>query len=321
MSTGDIRTAVRERYGAIAESTAAGSSTAVETDASADASAAAGADASAAAGADASAHDGADAVAGAEAACCEPSCCGGDAATTNTARDQAKRIGYSEAELDRIPTDSNMGLGCGNPTALAGLAAGEVVLDLGAGGGLDCFLASTKVGPSGRVIGVDMTPSMVELARKNAAEGGYDNVEFRLGEIEALPVADATVDVIISNCVVNLAPDKSKVFAEAFRVLKPGGRLMISDLVSDLPVPDVLTRSVSAVVSCLPVPKSDYLGDLRAAGFDRVDIVEETRFETDHLLEESTIGRVLLKSGLARSAIDRFTKGIRSAAITAVKPA
>ena len=149
--------------------------------------------------------------------CCETACCGGD-----TADEVSRSIGYSESELADLPADANLGLGCGNPTAIASLLEGQTVLDLGSGAGIDCFLAAKQVGPTGAVIGIDMTPEMLEKARANAARGGYENVEFRLGEIEALPVADASVDVIISNCVLNLSTAKDKVLAEAYRVLRPG---------------------------------------------------------------------------------------------------
>lgn len=247
--------------------------------------------------------------------CCGPSCCG-----PSTATDVALDVGYSDSELSAVPDNANLGLGCGNPVALASLRPGEVVLDLGSGGGLDCFLASKAVGETGSVIGVDMTPDMVELARTNAKKGGYTNVDFRLGQIEALPVADNSVDVILSNCVINLSPEPEKVFAEAFRVLKPGGRLMVSDLISDLPVPDVLLESMGAVVSCLPVPRDKYLGRMEDAGFVDVTVNDEHTFKTDHLSQDSTIGRAIAASGPLRTTIDRFAAKITSARISAIKP-
>ena len=166
-------------------------------------------------------------------------------------RQFAQSIGYSEAELAVIPDDANLGLSCGNPTALASLKEGEVVLDLGSGAGFDCFLAASKVGPSGRVIGVDMTPEMLEKARENAKKSGITNVEFRLGEIENLPVADNAVDVVISNCVINLSADKERVFKEIYRVLKPGGRVAISDMALLKELPQKIRESIDAYVGCV----------------------------------------------------------------------
>ncbi len=210
--------------------------------------------------------------------CCGPaaSCCG----TDRPADKMSKEIGYSDEELSSLPDDANLGLGCGNPTALASLKQGEVVLDLGAGGGIDCFLAAKKVGTGGKVIGVDMTPDMVSLARKNAEKTDVSNVEFRLGEIENLPVADNTVDVIISNCVVNLSPDKNRVFQEANRVLRPGGRMMISDIVLLKPLPENIKESISAYVGCVSgaLLKEDYLNTIASAGFINVDVVDEQSF-------------------------------------------
>ncbi len=160
-------------------------------------------------------------------------------------------LGYSSEECEIVPEGSNLGLGCGNPQAIAALKQGETVLDLGSGGGFDCFLASKSVGDSGKVIGVDMTPEMISLARNNAKKGNYINTEFRLGEIEHLPVADSTIDVIISNCVINLSPEKEKVFIEAFRVLKPGGKLAISDIVLFKPLPDDLKYEPSLFSGCV----------------------------------------------------------------------
>jgi arsenite methyltransferase len=177
------------------------------------------------------------------------SCCCTSCGTA--ARQFAKSIGYSEEELGVIPDEANLGLSCGNPTALASLKEGEIVLDLGSGAGFDCFLAASRVGASGRVIGVDMTPAMLEKARKNAKNGGFANVEFRLGEIENLPVADNTVDVVISNCVINLSADKTRVFAEIHRVLKPGGRVAISDMALVKDLPQKVRESIEAYVGCV----------------------------------------------------------------------
>lgn len=161
------------------------------------------------------------------------------------------QLGYTLEDVNNVPLNSNLGLGCGNPVAIASLKKGEVVLDLGCGGGFDCFLASKQVGDTGYVIGVDMTPEMIALARKNAEKGGYKNVEFRLGEIEHLPVADESVDVIISNCVINLSQDKERVFKEAYRVLKPGGRLSISDIVAIAELPNEIRQDLNMIAGCI----------------------------------------------------------------------
>ncbi|MDD5264984.1 MAG: arsenite methyltransferase [Candidatus Bipolaricaulis sp.] len=207
---------------------------------------------------------------------CSPSrsCCGGS-------ESGSERIGYSKEELRSVPAGADLGLGCGNPTALASLRSGEVVLDLGSGAGIDCFLAAEKVGPSGRAIGVDMTPEMVDRARETARQESAANVEFRLGEIEHLPVADASVDVVISNCVVNLSPDKPQVFREAYRVLKPGGRMFLSDIVLMKELPRAVRESIEAYVGCVAGAslKADYLAAIYAAGFRDVEVVKETSAE------------------------------------------
>ena len=189
----------------------------------------------------------------------------------------SKKIGYTDEDIGSVPEESNLGLGCGNPIALASLKEGDIVLDLGAGAGFDCFLASNKVGSTGKVIGVDMTPEMIEKARGNAKKGNYENVEFRLGEIENLPVEDNSVDVIISNCVVNLSPDKRMVFKESFRVLKPGGSLMVSDIVLLKDLPDFIMNSEHAYINCIAgaVKKDEYIGAIKEAGFSEVTIVDE----------------------------------------------
>jgi arsenite methyltransferase len=214
--------------------------------------------------------------------CCGPSssrsstsssCCGG----TQAAESASKLVGYTDDELKAIPEGADLGLGCGNPVSLASLKEGETVLDLGSGPGMDCFLAASRVGKTGRVIGVDMTPDMLDKARRNAAKGDYSNVEFRLGEIENLPVADNSVDVVISNCVINLCPDKSRVFGEIYRVLRPGGRLMVSDIVLNKELPESLKNSVEAYACCIggAALKSDYLKVIKAAGFQDINVVGE----------------------------------------------
>ncbi|MFX1290520.1 MAG: arsenite methyltransferase [Promethearchaeota archaeon] len=216
--------------------------------------------------------------------CCGPSttpeinssssCCG----DTSLSQNYSSRIGYTEEEQKSVPEGSNLGLGCGNPTAFASIKEGETVVDLGSGAGFDCFLAANKVGKTGKVIGVDMTPQMIDTARENAYKGNYENVEFRLGEIENLPVADNTADLIISNCVINLSPDKDKVFQEAYRVLKPGGKLMVSDIVLKEELPEDIKNSIDAYVGCVSgaILKDEYLKKIESAGFKDVEIKDST---------------------------------------------
>jgi arsenite methyltransferase len=203
-------------------------------------------------------------------------CCGGDCQTApRDAGDHAAKLGYAPGEVEAVPDGADMGLGCGNPQAIAALRAGEIVLDLGSGGGLDCFLAAKRVAPDGKVIGVDMTPEMVSKARRLAKESGYDNVEFRLGEIEHLPVADSSIDVILSNCVINLSPHKPAVYAEAFRVLRPGGRLAVSDVVAVKPLPPEVRDDPAAYCGCVGGASllSDVEAMLTAAGFTDVHVL------------------------------------------------
>ncbi len=211
------------------------------------------------------------------ASCCTPSaaacCCGPVSAT-----DYAEKIGYSMDELGDLPNAASLAsAGCGNPTALAGLKEGEVVLDLGSGGGIDVFIAAKKVGPEGKAIGVDMTDEMLDLARRNADEVGIENVEFRKGDIEDLPVEDGSVDVIISNCVINLAPDKDKVFGEAFRVLRPGGRMLVSDIVTKGGLPEEVRNDPDAWAACISgaLDEDVYVGKIRDAGFEKVSVVSK----------------------------------------------
>jgi SAM-dependent methyltransferase len=235
--------------------------------------------------------------------CCGPAAsCGCSAAPS--AEELSTSVGYTPAELALIPEGANLGLGCGNPVALASLKAGETVLDLGSGGGIDCFLAARKVGPQGRVIGVDMTTEMIRLARENAKKSGLTNVEFRQGEIENLPVEDETVDAVISNCVINLSTDKETVFREIHRVLKPGGRMMVSDIVLDSELPASVKDSVAAYTGCIggALKRADYLAAMAKAGFTQVEIVAETKVPVDLWAdfpeEAKTLSRDEIKSAL-----------------------
>ncbi|PIZ84244.1 MAG: arsenite S-adenosylmethyltransferase [Candidatus Omnitrophica bacterium CG_4_10_14_0_2_um_filter_44_9] len=216
--------------------------------------------------------------------CCSTgSCCGG----TNQAENISKKVGYSDAEMNAVPEGANLGFGCGNPVALASLKEGDVVLDLGSGAGFDAFLAAQRVGKTGHVIGVDMTPEMLEKAEANAEKGGYKNVEFRSGEIEKLPIKDNSIDVIISNCVINLSPDKETVFKEGYRVLKSGGRLMVSDLVLAKDLPKAIKESVEAYVGCLAgaILKDEYLRFITMAGFKDVKVISESSYPVDAMFD------------------------------------
>lgn len=251
--TDEIRSYVRERYGAIAEQADEGCG------------------------------------------CQTGGCCGG-----KSDRSYGEKLGYSAEELAAAPAGSDLGLGCGNPLALASIKPGETVLDLGSGAGFDCFLAARQLAGTGRVIGVDMTAAMITKARANAKKAGIANVEFRLGEIEALPVADATVDLIMSNCVINLSPEKPRVFREAFRVLKPGGRLAIADVVAVKPLPKELRQKLAAIGACIggATPLDELREGLKAAGFARVDIVpkESSREYIAQWTDEPTAGEFVVSA-------------------------
>jgi len=258
-------------------------------------------------------------IASAGSSCCGPSgstCCG-DAAQA------ASGLGYAMVDLELLPDGANLGLGCGAPLQAAGVVGGETVLDLGSGAGFDAFLAARAVGASGRVIGVDMTPEMIERARENAGKGPYGNVEFRLGEIEKLPVDDGSVDAVISNCVVNLSPDKPKVFGEALRVLKPGGRLMVSDIVLERELPEFIKSSVEAWAGCVAgaALKEDYLGAIRGAGFEEVEVVGEARVPFDLVANDPTARAMMETMRVSKKEAERIAGTVVSVKVMALKPA
>ena len=236
----------------------------------------------------------------------ESSCCGvSDDSAINTL--VSTRLGYSEDDLDKVPEGADMGLGCGNPRAIASIKNGETIIDLGSGGGFDCFLAAAETGESGLVIGIDMTPTMISKARNNAAKGRYNHVEFRLGEIEHMPVANDTIDVIISNCVINLSPDKKQVFSEAFRVLKPGGRLAISDVVASTELPDEIRDDLALYSGCMAGASqiSELETILQESGFEKISI--SPKDESKDFIKDWAPGR----------GVEEY---VLSASIEAVKP-
>jgi len=259
-------------------------------------------------------------VAKEESSCCTPvkQCCG----NTNLAKDISKKVGYTEKEMESVPEGANLGLGCGNPVAIAFLEEGETVLDLGSGAGFDCFLAADKVGKTGRVIGVDMTPEMIEKARENAKKGDYGNVEFRLGEIENLPVADNSVDVVLSNCVINLSSDKRRVFKEAFRVLKPNGRLMISDIVLLEELPDFIKNSVEAYVGCLSgaILRNEYIEIIETTGFQEIKIIDETSFPIEFMVNDPTAKAIIDNLQIPDKKVKEIADTVLSIKISGVKP-
>ncbi len=249
--------------------------------------------------------------------CCQSSCCG-----TSAPKEISKKVGYTDAELKAVPQGSNLGLGCGNPTALASIKEGDTVLDLGSGAGFDCFLAARKTGPKGKVIGVDMTAEMIQSARANALKGGYENVEFRQGEIEKLPVDDSSVDVIISNCVINLVPSKERAFKEAFRVLKSGGRLMVSDLVLHEELPDSIKESIEAYTGCISgaLLKEDYLNAIRSAGFQEVDVIGESIFPLEVSLDGQNCQANFGDVKVSNEELEKVKATVISIKVAAIKP-
>ncbi len=244
-------------------------------------------------------------------------CCGGEWGPESL----SKKVGYTDTDLESVPEGANLGLGCGNPLALASLREGETVLDLGSGGGFDCFLAASQVSSTGKVIGVDMTPEMLERARGNARKGNYANVEFRLGEIENLPVADNQVDIVISNCVINLSPAKERVFQEAFRALKPGGRLMVSDIVLRKDLPEEIRNSISAYTACVAgaTRREKYLEAIRAAGFQEVEVLQEAVFPVEMATSDPAVMEIVNTLG-SQEKVREIAGSVASVKVFARKP-
>jgi SAM-dependent methyltransferase len=261
-------------------------------------------------------------VAKKQTSCCDTTQASCSCSTTPTSEELSSRIGYSKEEMNSVPEGANLGLGCGNPTALASLKEGETVLDLGSGAGFDCFLAANKVGKNGKVIGVDMTPEMLDKARENARKSKYRNVEFRLGEIENLPVPDNTVDIVISNCVINLSPNKKQVFEEAFRVLKPNGRLMVSDIVLLKELPEIIRKNVQAYIGCVAGAemKNKYLELIEDAGFQKVKVIEESLFPVDYAINDPTAQKIVKASKMPAEKIKEMTSTVASIKVSALKP-
>lgn len=244
--------------------------------------------------------------------CCDPK---------EIATNIGKEIGYSEEELKIVPEDANLGIGCGNPTALASIKKGETILDLGSGAGFDCFLASRETGETGKVIGVDITPEMVAQAKKNAEKGNYKNVEFKVGEIEKLPIENNSVDLIISNCVINLSNQKEQVFKEAFRVIKRNGRILISDIVLLNELPDYVKKSVEGHIACLAgaVRKEDYINAMTKAGFSEIRIDKQTPFPIGLMLNDPIAEKIVRENNLTEKEIKAIANAIASISISAKK--
>jgi len=251
--------------------------------------------------------------------CCAPveSCCG----STDLAENISRKIGYSDEEMKEVPEGANLGLGCGNPVALASLEENETVLDLGSGSGFDCFLAAKKVGKNGKVIGVDMTPEMIEKARENAKKGGYENIEFRLGEIENLPVVDNSVDVVISNCAINLSLDKEKVFKEALRVLRPGGKLMVSDIVLLKELPDFIKNSIEGYIGCLSgaIMRDEYINIIESVGFQEIKIIDEASFPIECMANDPTVKAIIENLKIPHEKAKEIASSVISIKISGVK--
>lgn len=244
--------------------------------------------------------------------CCSP---------TAIAAEIGKKIGYSEEELQQVPEDANLGIGCGNPTALASIQKGETILDLGSGAGFDCFLAARETGATGKVIGVDITPEMVLQAQKNAKKGNYKNVEFKIGEIENLPITSNSIDLIISNCVINLSNQKEQVFKEAYRVAKPNGRIMISDIILLNDLPDYVKNSVEGHIACLAgaVRIEHYMEAIAKAGFTDIHIDKQARFPIELMLNDPIAQKIVRENKLGQKEITAIANSITSISISARK--
>lgn len=244
--------------------------------------------------------------------CCNPK---------DITKEVGRKIGYSDEQLTKVPENSNLGVGCGNPIALSSIKNGETILDLGSGAGFDCFLASQETGETGKVIGVDFTPEMVNQANINAGKGSYNNVEFKIGEIENLPIDDNTIDLIISNCVINLSNQKEKVFTEAFRVAKQGGRLMISDLVLLKELPDYILNSIEGHIACLSgtIRKSDYINAIEKAGFSNIKTDKEQPFLMELFLSDPLAKKIVTDNNLTEKEIKDIINSIASVSISATK--
>ncbi|MBI2213948.1 MAG: arsenite methyltransferase [Acidobacteria bacterium] len=247
----------------------------------------------------------------------EAPCCGTDCHPVEA----SEAIGYTADELASIPGDANPGVGCGNPTAVAEIREGETIVDLGSGGGIDCFLAAKATGPNGRVIGIDMTDEMLERARRGARDGGFSNVEFRKGFIEELPLDDASADLVISNCVINLSPDKPRVFREVYRALKPGGRLVISDIVVTEALPEAVQRSIEAYVGCIAgaLHIDDYLDAIRAAGFSEVEVISKNSYGSIVTADRDLVARFAAELGTDAASVGRWASAVTSLRVRAVK--
>ena len=244
--------------------------------------------------------------------CCSPK---------DITKEVGRKIGYSEEQLIRVPENSNLGVGCGNPIALASITKGETILDLGSGAGFDCFLASQETGETGKVIGVDFTPEMVKQAKFNAKKGNYSNVEFKIGEIENLPIDDNMIDLVISNCVINLSNQKEKVFTEAYRVVKQGGRIMISDIILLKELPDFILNSIEGHIACLSgtIRKSDYINAIEKAGFSDVQIDKEQPFPMELFLSDPLARKLVADNNLTENEIKDIINSIASVSISAIK--